>query len=779
MASNAGSFNPQGYGGQDATNNNSVAPSFQVPHTPNRRLMNAPSMDVDHQSVPAPSAAPSRRAERMKNSSQRFSTQIRSTPRKTDDTRDSSSGQSSKQIGKALKKSMGEPIAVGDSWISDTFVIQGVLDQGTINAWLEDEKTSSVYHSMPQDPDGIVAWHPLYPETGSDLTESDLYSGAVQILDTVLAQFCPTGKSGVRRQVKLTANKKFAHKDPGENETSPDIVVCATGPSFERPEGGKKCGYSNVLTYIDVKLDSAISHKVHEEQLAVYSRQVFAHQPNRLFVRGLLMSERRAQLFQFDRAGVQATQLIDIHQNPDLFVLLVAGVCGTDERRIGFDDTISWTIVNGKKVDGTLRMPDADWEDTMFILDDVEPIAHDYDIRGRATTCWAVRHPIGDQRFVVKDTWSSDDRRFEFQHLLKAQTLPGVCRIVSHQQRERICDLRCPTTVPRFFNRVAERILMEAYGEQVESFNNLLQLLEVLRDAVDGHAYLYENDILHRDISDKNILIGREGAPDGYKGILIDLSVALDFGPNGDPYVTKEARSGSRFFQSCNILGFLTKLKAGEPPAHDYLDDLEAIFYVLCGSLFKKLPNGRDRIRNSKARNVVKGWDAERAEDALPPKALLFNPGCTQKQAAIDIVEKSWGPVCKDLFQSYLEWVYDIQQKKANLIQDFHVKQAAMQDGKEAGEYIGFDEPESDDEEELAENITSRPRTDAAVDQGVFAPLLEDVGQHYDQVLDIFTIAISSLRTKAGLGAGRIPKRRENNMPSKVPGFGRKAQKLS
>lgn len=214
----------------------------------------------------------------------------------------------------------------------------------------------------------------------------------------------------------------------------------------------------------------------------------------------------------------------------------------------------------------------------------------------------------------------------------------------------------------------------------------------------------------------------------------------------------------------------MTKLRAGEPPAHDYLDDLEAVFYVLCGILFKKLPNGRDRKLKSKARNVVKNWDSETAQDALQTKALLFNPGCTERQVAIELVEKSWGPVCAKLFASYLEWVYEIQQKKTGLIREFRKTQIAAES----------DESESEDDE-CAQKATARSRTNPTMDQGVFTPLLLHAGKHYDDVLGIFTLAIASLRTAAGLPGPRVPKRRESKLPKNpntVTGFGHKAARL-
>jgi hypothetical protein len=46
--------------------------------------------------------------------------------------------------------------------------------------------------------------------------------------------------------------------------------------------------------------------------------------------------------------------------------------------------------------------------------------------------------------------------------------------------------------------------------------------------------------ILHRDISDKTILLGKAGAPVGWRGVLIDLSLAFDMELEADSNVNKE-----------------------------------------------------------------------------------------------------------------------------------------------------------------------------------------------------------------------------------------------
>lgn len=55
---------------------------------------------------------------------------------------------------------------------------------------------------------------------------------------------------------------------------------------------------------------------------------------------------------------------------------------------------------------------------------------------------------------------------------------------------------------------------------------------------------LFARNIIHRDVSNKNILLGREGDVGGPQGVVIDLGVALDFGPDrAHSKITEEPRS--------------------------------------------------------------------------------------------------------------------------------------------------------------------------------------------------------------------------------------------
>lgn len=53
-----------------------------------------------------------------------------------------------------------------------------------------------------------------------------------------------------------------------------------------------------------------------------------------------------------------------------------------------------------------------------------------------------------------------------------------------------------------------------------------------------GHSHMWKEGILHRDISVHNVVLGKENATAGNKGVLIDLDMAIlvkDYKPNSEP----------------------------------------------------------------------------------------------------------------------------------------------------------------------------------------------------------------------------------------------------
>jgi hypothetical protein len=120
-----------------------------------------------------------------------------------------------------------------------------------------------------------------------------------------------------------------------------------------------------------------------------------------------------------------------------------------------------------------------------------------------------------------------------------------------------------------FDNRILSCLVVSPPGRSISKFDSVKQFLEAFRDFIKAHrSLLNEGRILHRDISENNVIITDAGGEGDPRGMLIDLDLAknLDDEPSGARY-----RTGTMQFMAIGVLN-------GEP--HTYRHDLESIFYV-------------------------------------------------------------------------------------------------------------------------------------------------------------------------------------------------------
>ncbi len=121
-----------------------------------------------------------------------------------------------------------------------------------------------------------------------------------------------------------------------------------------------------------------------------------------------------------------------------------------------------------------------------------------------------------------------------------------------------------------FDNRIFRCLVISPAGRAIRDFRSIPELLEALRDAIKAHRSLYTSGkILHRDISENNIIITDPKEADGFTGMLIDEDLAKEIG---------SGRSGARHqtgTMEFMAIGVLRRL------SHTYRHDLESFFYVL------------------------------------------------------------------------------------------------------------------------------------------------------------------------------------------------------
>ncbi|KAF4612128.1 hypothetical protein D9613_004384 [Agrocybe pediades] len=424
--------------------------------------------------------------------------------------------------------------------------------------------------------------------------EEHLHHPFEEIISDILAYFEYTET----RSVVRSANANMPHEEvkgvrrwEDDNEwefkSSPDIVV--TGHGKIEKEIGYNFGpadhdwrsrptYANLVTPFEVTLDKDFEEEVNFLQIGVYARQCFIQQHNRQSVYALLISQKRARLYIFDRSGACHSEDINIHKNAKVFVRIILGICSPDFAAVGFDTSIYWSD------DGTRHIQTLDENKNTVIYQikdpNGKPLFHAGTIEGRGTCCWAVEGGL-----VVKDQWTSVGQTPEVDFLEASKGLAFVGQMVAHVTGTSTAKLRgfndydhdvAPEDKKHFCDRYFHRVTLKDGGKPLLQFSSPEEVLHAMRNAIRGHKNLWDRGILHRDISINNILITRsDTVPHG--GTLIDLDMAVWIDRANSP----EAKDFRAAFQSVSILSRSLKEKISRPP-HDHLDDFESVLYVLC-----------------------------------------------------------------------------------------------------------------------------------------------------------------------------------------------------
>ena len=146
----------------------------------------------------------------------------------------------------------------------------------------------------------------------------------------------------------------------------------------------------------------------------------------------------------------------------------------------------------------------------------------------------------------------------------------------SPDKAERDKEVKSQTTSPythddsSFDNRIFCCLVISPAGRALRDFRSIPELLKALRDAVKAHKSLYmKGKILHRDISENNIIITDPKEANGFTGMLIDADLGKEVG---------SGRSGARNQTGTMEFMAIQVLQRIDPT---YRHDLESKLYSL------------------------------------------------------------------------------------------------------------------------------------------------------------------------------------------------------
>ncbi|KAF5331419.1 hypothetical protein D9611_011862 [Ephemerocybe angulata] len=491
-------------------------------------------------------------------------------------------------------------------------------------------------------------------------TTKEFHEPLINILKTIVKVSGRMGRGGRAREVVDTNGMCFEHPSRGVPDgfyLAPDAVVKARGNSFELPSVSacsavdKTVGYTNVTTVMVFKLDSKTSDVeddiIDDEvyRMGLFAKAIFLCQPNRLFVRVLVITEKRVRLIQYDRAGALYTPLINYHDNPRMLIRFVVGLASRYEDQLGLDTSVQWGTQGGRKTPGIITITDPfTGLPRVYTMLTVRPFINRADLCGRGTRMWDVTDKNGGD-LVLKDAWSTGAHgKPEYVYLAKAEGIEGVQQLVDYEDRT-----GRPNGEIRSFR--------PASGSPIERFNDEAELLEAVHDAIAAHWKLLERGVLHCDISTGNILFGEGKNPlPGVRGILIDLDYATEVDYTRPSINLRSV--GTRFYQSIILLKGL----AGQyKPAHDHLDDLESFYYVLLDLTFGRSDPGKSWVIDW----MENEWDNDDEQLSASAKDYFL-----RRPLKVGDVPSFWSEECKEMLVCMHNFIGDLVREKIAIVGD-------------------------------------------------------------------------------------------------------------
>ncbi|KAH9854539.1 hypothetical protein C2E23DRAFT_53974 [Lenzites betulinus] len=358
-------------------------------------------------------------------------------------------------------------------------------------------------------------------------------------------------------------------------------------------------------------------------QVANYARVHLSAPPFTVFSVGIVIHGDKFCVGMFDRLGAQFSSQYNMWADLDIFIRIVYSMTHLlTEEQLGHDPSVTLFPVqeHSTAVFGAVSRVGED--PAQWLLSGEKPLWSSFFLFGRATTVWKVCEDVGERKsdkkegavFVLKSSWRSSKCRSEadiYRIVSAAGGHPGLAKFVTGGDAtfpvdsERWGDRAgLPITVHRLREAILppgeetlilHRLVLASEGRPIWEYGTDEELVGGILDALTGHKWLIDQNILHRNINAGNILLSAYPHEQGARGFLIDLehaqtmdhptTTSVPFRSLWGPATTPE--SDTLQFMSRRLLSHLCADKTSiqsEPG-----DDVESFFWVLLYAVFRKL----------------------------------------------------------------------------------------------------------------------------------------------------------------------------------------------
>ncbi|KAJ2662592.1 inducible alternative oxidase 2 [Coemansia sp. RSA 1199] len=387
-------------------------------------------------------------------------------------------------------------------------------------------------------------------------------------------------------------------------QLSKDDLKAKDGRNGERPN------YSRIFAVIEVKPNSSDANMLKGfSQLVEYSKNLYWNQHNRRFIWGLVSGGSNVKACVLGPNFLLASRFMDVTTAEGQLELIgfLVNWSFCELSKLGYDPTVRFNL---KHSCFTIDMADSSKPgpmQTTYYLRKIVVVAER--VFGRHTRCFVVgKQPLSSDGdfdksadILIKDAWpevsdSTEDDMHDESKLLEQVSkglagrsefeglypkfLGGGRMQIQNSRGEGAEDTTQTVLGETVWAQLEElplrahmRIAMSGVGKPLKTVRPIPELIIVIYDVMRCHMGIIEHcQILHRDISEANILVRRDST--SVHGMLIDFDHAISITDNG--YAKHAERTGTVPFMSVNNLENLQ-------PKRTALDDWESIIYILCG----------------------------------------------------------------------------------------------------------------------------------------------------------------------------------------------------